>query len=1053
MKILIGSAILSIVIAYSNINPQQILIDGFENPENWKVISSDAAKIKISNAEGKNGKCLKIEYEFLGAGYCGIEREYPFELPDNYKFILSLKGDSPKNNLEFKLIDKSGDNVWWKNQRYFDFPSEWQNITIRKKDIEFAWGPIGGGEVKSFEKFQIVIAAAEGGQGTIYLDDLKFEKMPEHKDYAADVVVYSSNPKDTKLNYISDNNFTTSWKSKSKPEKQNIIMDLQSVIEIGGLVVHWDDKDFAVNYDISISNDRVNWELVYTFAENKLNRNYIYLNNTDTRYIRLNLKKSNRRRGYSIKEIEIKPPQFSKSLNEYFTNIAHYYKEGCFPKYFYNKQTYWTIIGVSEDSKEALINEQGMIEVDKQSFSLEPFIQLNNNLITWKDITTKQSLEDNYLPIPTVTWMHPLINLNITAFAYGEPNKSNLLVRYRLINTSKKTQSGNLLIAIRPYQVNPKWQFLNNEGGTAKIKTISFDENIITINIDKKIFPLVLPNDFGATKFSEGEIIDYLLKNSIPSSKTAIDEFGFASACIKYDFNIEPSAMSDFIFIIPFYQDSQLTFLEREIDPTNYFDEELFKEVNSWKEKFHNVKIQLPALGEKITNTIKSNLAYILINKDGPSIQPGSRSYERSWIRDGALTSSALLRFGFKKEVRNFLDWFSQFQFPSGKIPCVVDKRGADPTPENDSHGEFIFAVLQYFKFTHDTLFLKSKLNNVIDAVNYIESLTNQRKTEQYIKEDSLVFYGLMPESISHEGYSAKPMHSYWDNFFTIRGLSDAVEIAKILNEKDLYKRFLKLKDEFEINLHNSIKLAIKNHNIDYIPGCAELGDFDATSTTIAIFPVNEHNKLPQKELLNTFEKYFEFFQKRKSEEIDWINYTPYELRIVGSFIYLGQRERAHDLLDFFFTDQRPKEWNHWAEVVWKNIDEPRFIGDMPHTWVGSDYINAVRAMFVYENELDSTLVLGAGLKKEWINSPEGLSVTNLPTYYGDISYSLMKKENLYQLEISGDLHTPVKKIVFKNFLKQRPSKVYVNGKISEDYNKTDLFINSLPANVLLKFE
>lgn len=329
-------------------------------------------------------------------------------------------------------------------------------------------------------------------------------------------------------------------------------MDLQSVIEIGGLVVHWDDKDFAVNYDISISNDRVNWELVYSLADNKLNRNFIYLNNTDTRYLRLNLKKSNRNRDYSLKEIEIKSPQFSKSLNEFFSNIAHYDKEGCYPKYFYNKQSYWTIIGVSEDLKEALINEQGMIEVDKQSFSIEPFIQLNNNLITWNDVNIKQSLENNYLPIPTVKWMHSQLNLDITAFAYGEPNNSNLLVRYRITNPSNKKQSGNLLIGIRPYQVNPKWQFLNNEGGIAKIKTINFDDNIITINNDKKIYPLVLSNDFGATKFSEGEIIDYLLKNSIPTSKATNDEFGFASAYIKYNFTIEPSAMRDYVFIIPF---------------------------------------------------------------------------------------------------------------------------------------------------------------------------------------------------------------------------------------------------------------------------------------------------------------------------------------------------------------------------------------------------------------------------------------------------------------------------------------------------------------------
>ncbi len=152
---------------------------------------------------------------------------------------------------------------------------------------------------------------------------------------------------------------------------------------------------------------------------------------------------------------------------------------------------------------------------------------------------------------------------------------------------------------------------------------------------------------------------------------------------------------------------------------------------------------------------------------------------------------------GIKKEVKGFLDWYSKFQYPSGKIPCVVDKRGAEPTSENDSHGEFIYAILQYFIFTHDTTFLKDKYENVKKAVDYIEYLTNQRKTKQYQKKDSLAFYGLMPESISHEGYSAHPMHSYWDDFFTMRGLKDAVTIAHILQKKEDEKRFTKIRDEF----------------------------------------------------------------------------------------------------------------------------------------------------------------------------------------------------------------------------------------------------------------
>jgi hypothetical protein len=1036
----------------SQIDAQPLVIDKFDNLAEWKEIASDGAKIKLDIQKGLNRNYLRIDYDFIGSGYCGIEKLFPFNLPHNYKFKFSLKGNSPKNNLEFKLVDKSGDNVWWRNQRNFDFPTDWEIITIKKRDIEFAWGPIGGGEVKNFEKIQIIIAAAEGGKGTIFLDDLTFEEIPLPKDPDAKPIVYSSSPADKNLNTILDNNMSTVWRSKTKSNRQYLLIDFQYAKEIGGFVLHWDELDFASDFDISISNDRTKWEKVFTAAKNNLNRNFIYLKNVDARYVKFNLISSSRKKGYIIKEIEVKDSQFSQSLNNFFTQVAHYYKAGSFPKYFYDKQSYWTVVGVSEDLKEGLINEQGTIEIDKSSFSIEPFIQLDSKLLTWDDVQLKQSLENKYLPLPSVTWIHPSLNLEIKTIAFGKPNSSALLVRYRLSNTSKKMMSGKLLIAIRPYQVNPKWQFLNNEGGVSRIKEISYDGELVNINREKRIIPLIQPNEFGATKFANGEIIDYLLKNSLPLEKYVKDDFGFASAGLSYNFKLEAGETKDFIFLIPFYQIENDLYSDAKTNPSKYFNEILSDDINFWEEKLDKINIKLPPSGEKILNTLKSNLAYILINKDGPAIQPGSRSYERSWIRDGALTSSALLRLGLKDEVRNYLDWFSKYQFPSGKIPCVVDRRGADPTPENDSHGEYIYAILQYFKFSHDTLFLKDKLQNVIGAVNYIEFLTNQRKTEQYKKKDSIVFYGLVPESISHEGYSAKPMHSYWDDFFTLRGLRDAVEIARIIGDTDFEKRCKNIRDEFETNLYNSLKLAIANHNIDYIPGCAELGDFDATSTTISLFPGNEQNNLPQKELLNTFDKYYDHFNQRLDPKSDWINYTPYELRTVGSFILLGKREISHKQLDFFFKDQHPNEWNHWAEVVWKSKDEPKFIGDMPHTWVGSDYINAVRMMFVYENYFDTTLILAAGLNDDWIDSDEGIVVNKMPTYYGDISYSVKKFHNGYKVDISGDIQVPMDKIIFKNFKKSTPSKVLVDGAILNNFNENDIVINKSPASIIIEY-
>src|SRR3546814_18719414 len=83
-----------------------------------------------------------------------------------------------------------------------------------------------------------------------------------------------------------------------------------------------------------------------------------------------------------------------------------------------------------------------------------------------------------------------------------------------------------------------------------------------------------------------------------------------------------------------------------------------------------------------------------------------------------------------------------------------------------------------------------------------------------------------MPASISHECYSAKPMHSYWDDFWALRGYKDAVEVAKVLGKDDEARRMAASRDQFRKDLYASIRVATPAHGIDFIPGAAELGVF-----------------------------------------------------------------------------------------------------------------------------------------------------------------------------------------------------------------------------------
>jgi hypothetical protein len=736
------------------------------------------------------------------------------------------------------------------------------------------------------------------------------------------------------------------------------------------------------------------------------------------------------------------------------------------------------VCGVDKDSKEALINEEGQVEVDKLNFSLEPFLYLNNKFITWNDVKIYQALEDDYLPIPSVNWKRTDVELNTQIFTDGEAGNSNLNLIYEIKNTSNKTQSGNFFIAIRPFQVNPSYMDLNIVGGVTNINSIQFNDNSVLVNEDKVIIPLTKPDDFGVAEFDEGDITEFISQNNLPGNKSVNDHIGYASGSLKYSFNLKPGEVKKVFIVAPFngvrkgvrdYNGSivipldvvkeELNKVKASANTEKYFEDKLEKNKDYWRKKLNYATFNLPASGTKLLNTFKSNLAYILVNKDGVATQGGPRCYERSWIRDGVINASMFLKFGMIQEAKDYLDWYSNYQYPNGKIPCVVDTRGPDPVPEHDSHGEYIYLVHEIFKFTKDTSYLRGKFPHVVKAIDYINSLIAERSTDEYKNVDSLKqFYGILTESISHEGYSAKPMHSYWDDFWAMKGFKDAVDMATILNENDYVTKFTKDRDEFRKNFYNSIELSTAKHNINYIPGCADLGDFDATSTTISLFPCGEKEFLPKDKLKNTFDRYYKnFTTRRDSIGLNWTNYTPYEIRAAGSFIYMDQPEKAKELLDYFIKDQYPANWNHWAEVVWQNNRLPRYVGDMPHTWVGSDFISVFRAMFVYENEYDSSIVLAAALYQSaeggWIDSPDGMSVENLPTYYGEISYSIKKENDEYHFSIYGDIKLPKGGIKIKNFNGSKlPQSVTINGRSSTRFTNNEIDINEFPAKIIITY-
>jgi hypothetical protein len=1033
-----------------------ITLDNFGTVTGWRVESSNGISAEIAQDQGRDGMGMRLDFNFHGGGGFVIAHKLlSMTLPDNYSFSFYVRGAAPLNTLEFKLIDPTGENVWWAKRRDFKFTGEWQKITVKKRHFGFAWGPSGGGEPTQIGAIELAISAGNGGKGSIWIDDLQFEPREPTGPYTETPEVRASTTAEgSDPAALFDPDPATGWRSGSVAEEQWLQTDFGKLREYGGLILDWAPEDYAKAYRVLVSDDGQDWQQVYKVDSGNGGRDYIYLPDIESRYLRLELKHSSRGQGYGIQALQIKPYQFSASPNDFFSAIAHESPRGSFPRYFAGEQSYWTVVGVAGDDKEALINEEGMVEVDKGRFSIEPFLHIDGDLITWSDASPRQELAEGYLPIPTVTWEAHGLRLAVTALASGIPGQSLLYLRYRLQNTIDKTRQGNLYLAVRPFQVNPPWQSLNMSGGVSQIHELNYADHGVLVDAGKMVTSLTPAERFGAAKFEQGSITDYLRHNELPGEAVIHDDFGYASGALQYGFNLAPGEDKEVFLAVPFHEPP--TFLQLDlskIDAPALWDEAFQSTREFWTRRLNHVVLELPESAHKLADTLRSTLAHILINQDGPALQPGSRDYARSWIRDGALTSSALLGTGYVEPVRRFIRWYAGYQFPNGKVPCCVDGRGADSVAENDSHGEWIYLIAQYYRFTRDAGLVTELWPSIVKAVNYIDSQRRLRMTSEYQSDDKRLYYGLMPESISHEGYSAQPVHSYWDDFFTLRGLKDAAYLAQTLGEEEAVD-FARIRDAFATDLYASLELTMARHGIDYIPGSAELGDFDATSTTIAIDPGGELGRLPEPALARTFEAYYDFFRKRKAGEIQWEAYTPYELRIVGTLVRMGHKARAHELLDFFLQGQRPEAWNQWAEVVWREPNMPRFIGDMPHTWAGSDFIRSLRSLFAYERESDQALVLGAGIPSEWVTEGGGVTLKRLPTYYGTLNYTLRKGEGEYlTLSLSGDLGLPPGKIVIRSPLSVPLTSVTVNGRAVPNFEVDEVVIDEFPAEVILYYE
>lgn len=982
------------------------LLDDFERVGEWQAGATEDCEASVSLTEGAQGHALKLSYAFRAAGVAYARRALPLDLSNNFEMVFQLRGHAPKSTFEVKLLDDSGLNVWWKRFPDYEFPEGWTTIRIRRSDISFAWGPIEDHTLKTIAKLEFVVVGATGDTASVEFDTLEIRTLPEKPDVLPPVTAKADG---VFVPAAVDGDPETVW---TADKAADLTLDQGYMGELGGLTLRWADGHAPETIELALSENGTAWTVPewqqYVAPSPSGTTWYLRTSKAFGRYVRLSITPASGSR-VRLLNATVEPPEFGQDDNRFLLALAKEATKGSYPRSFIGEQSYWTIVGVPQGGRAALLSEDGAMEPGPGAFSIEPFVIEEGSVLSWVDGEHHHSLLDDYLPLPRVSRTHKNFSLEIRAYRPTVPggresgadgNARDVVTRYRLANTGTTPRMLTLALVIRPMQVNPPTQPLNLVGGASRIDELSWDGRAFHVNSDWSVYPDLKPDQVSLAEFEQAGFPHLQNVAARTDSQRVVAPGGFGSGALYFHFNLKPGEVREATVVTVLGDGGGTT---PDLNHKALAAAETAA-ADEWREILDQVNISGPPESMPILNALKTAFAHMMITREGPALRPGPRSYARSWIRDGAMMSESFLRLGHNEPAVDFARWFAPYQFSSGKVPCCVDQRGADPVVEHDSHGELIFLIADIYRYTGDRSFAEEMWPYADKAAAALNALRLSERTERNRQGGRKAYYGLLPPSISHEGYSDKPAYSFWDNFWGLKGLDDAAFLAEKLGHAERAAELKADADEFAGDIGASVRLL--GAEIGFVPGAADRKDFDPTSTTIALSPTGVAKALPEELLSATFEKAWDAFVARRDGHKAWDVYTPYEFRQVSALVRLGELERAHALLDFYMQDRRPTAWNQWSEVISRLTREPHFIGDLPHTWVGSDFIRAVLDLFVYAERETRSLVIGAGLPRSWLQG-EGIRVDGLRSPYGEVSYTAREVDGQVHIDLKGSAMPP----------------------------------------------
>jgi hypothetical protein len=381
---------------------QPRVLEAFDDASAFHAVPSDGVALTLRGDSGIAGRALRLDFDFQGhAGYAVARRAFVLKtLPEHWAATLWVRGDARPNTLELKLVDSSGLNVWWIRRPELQPGPGWTLLRFRSSDLNFAWGPLGGGPPRAIAALEIAVTAGQGGRGWLALDELTLiptvapvadsvrprmqassaaRNRPSESALPVDFAVAPQGPR-----LYGDR---AGWHSETGGDAW-ISLDFRGTRRLSGLVLDWPVDDWPTAYEIEGSDDGRSWTPL-RHVRGRSGRQYVHLPRTELGHLRITMRRGARARGVGLYAVHVLSDSAASTRTSFLERVADGSPAGLYPRQLLHQQGYWTVLGLPRDDRDGLLSEDGAVESRPGGFSVEPFVLSPGRVRSWSDGQTR----------------------------------------------------------------------------------------------------------------------------------------------------------------------------------------------------------------------------------------------------------------------------------------------------------------------------------------------------------------------------------------------------------------------------------------------------------------------------------------------------------------------------------------------------------------------------------------------------------------------------------------------------------------------------------------